>query len=134
MTAALATEYTRGASVAFTVHGCPVPKARAGRNGGRSFTTAATRKYERAIAWAATDAISCRGAWPRNAAYRLEVAMYFPDARRRDADNVLKSICDAGNKLLWRDDTQVIETATLKRIDRDMPRIDVRVYVLEPSP
>lgn len=38
------------------------------------------------------------------------------------------------NGSIYLDDSQVIETATLKRIDREDPRIDVRVYVLGGEP
>ena len=127
-------ELPRLRSLAFTVHGTPIPKARARKGRGNHWhTPAATRKYETQIGWTARAALSALEGprWPLDARYRVECAIYTPDARARDCSNILKSVEDAMNEIVFNDDSQVIETATLKRIDRDDPRIDVRIYVLE---
>lgn len=37
-----------------------------------------------------------------------------PMIKRPDGDNVLKSVCDALNKVGWRDDSQIISMAVIK--------------------
>ena len=124
-------ELRRGRSLTFTVHGPPVPKARARKGkGGHWHTPKSTQAYESLVYWTAMRALQGQG-WPRDRRYRVECAIYMPNARRADSDNIIKSVLDAGNELLWGDDSQVIEIATIKRIDPAAPRIDVRVYVLE---
>lgn len=39
---------------------------------------------------------------------RLDVWFVRSDRRRKDADNLLKLILDAGNGILWEDDSQVV--------------------------
>lgn len=113
--------------VTFTVSGPPVPKARARLGRGRHwFTPDRTRNYERAVRWSALAAIA-RTRWQRQARYVVEVSAYFPDARRRDADNVGKSVLDACNGVLWDDDSQVAALTVRREIDRANPRTEVRV-------
>ena len=105
---------------------------RAGRskNGGH-FTQAATRAAERSIGWHAVQQVGQRcllGAL----AVRLDVAMTVPaawSAKRRqealagtvkpavkpDVDNLSKTILDALNGVLWRDDAQVVDLHVTKR-------------------
>ena len=109
-----------------TVPGPPVPKQRARMGaGGRFYTPQQTRMYEafvRNIARASKPFT-----WPRDAQYRVELDIYFPDRRRRDADNVCKAFLDSCNTVLWDDDTQVIELVARKHVDKARPRIDVVV-------
>lgn len=119
-------------SVTFTAYGPPVPKARARRGkGGHWHTPKQTAEYEKLVAWHALARRRLIESWPLDGSYRIECAIYFPDERRRDSDNVLKSVLDACNGVLWNDDAQVVETATMKFVSKYDPRIDVRVYVLE---
>ena len=95
--------------LAFTVPGRPQGKQRPrlGR-GGRVYTPAATRRYESAVRSACLVAMMQAGLAKRYAGdCGLLVRCYFPDGRRRDGDNVLKSVQDALNGLLWIDDSHV---------------------------
>jgi Holliday junction resolvase RusA-like endonuclease len=58
----------------------------------------------------------------------ITVCAYFPDARRRDADNVLKSVCDGMNGVVYVDDSQVTRATVTKAIDRTNPRTEVTVW------
>jgi Holliday junction resolvase RusA-like endonuclease len=60
----------------------------------------------------------------------VTVACFFPDARRRDGDNVLKAVQDALNGLLWVDDCQVRSATVKTAIDRACPRTEVVVDLL----
>lgn len=135
--------YPDSPMISFTLGGPPVGKARA-----RTFfdprvkrviskTPDKTVKYEKAIAARATIElmrnVRCEGfqqAWPRDGHYALSVLPYFENKRRRDLDNVLKSVCDALNGILWDDDTQVDEIYTRRSYDRMAPRVEVRAWVM----
>jgi crossover junction endodeoxyribonuclease RusA len=123
-----------GVKIAFVIPGPPRPKQRArrGRNG-HWYTPVETREYERRVkVWAFRAAYMHDEGWPMDAAYRVEVVLYMPDKRTRDGDNVLKSIQDGANGVLWRDDRQVVETTVRKDLDRDDPRAEVVVEVVQP--
>ena len=61
----------------------------------------------------------------------LTVACYFPDARRRDADNVLKAVMDGLNGVAYDDDSRVVKATVTKAIDREQPRTEVTVRYVE---
>lgn len=109
----------------FTVPGKPVPKARARVTSRGTYTPASTRRYERAVKACALYARP-KG-WDATTAYHVTTHVYFPDARRRDADNVQKAIWDACNGVLWGDDSQIVSWGGTKRIDRENPRVVVVV-------
>ena len=119
------------AGLTFEVSGTPVGKQRPrvvrGRNGGvHTYTPKNTVAYERLIAVEAIAAGARRGKLPPP--YALEVLIWWPDRRRRDADNVLKAVGDALNGVVWEDDSQVTRTVTeVMGIDKDAPRICVTV-------
>lgn len=114
-------------AVRFVVDGKPQGKQRPRLGkGGRVYTPKATKRYECAIAWAALG-VRPRS-WSLAGRFRIEVIGYYPDARRRDGDNLLKLAMDALNGVLYNDDSQVIEASVSKAIDRQRPRTEVAVY------
>lgn len=131
MTAAVA-QLPEPARLEFVVAGPPVPKARARKGrGGHWYTPRPTVHYELAIRNTAMVAKHSRdNSWPKGARYRLTVVAYFPDRRRRDGDNVIKSVQDACNGMLWVDDAQVVTSTITKAIDRARPRTEVTVEVI----
>jgi crossover junction endodeoxyribonuclease RusA len=110
----------------FTVSGKPQPKQRA-RKGveGRWYTPKPTRDYERSVGMLA--AFQRPKGWPRDASYAVEVVCYMPDNRRRDIDNVAKSVLDGCNGILWNDDAQVVRVVVSKEMDKTNPRTVVCV-------
>jgi Holliday junction resolvase RusA-like endonuclease len=119
--------------VDFVVPGKPQPKQRARRGkGGRWYTPSATADYEALVREHASEAFGALAEpWPVDVRYRLEVWCYFPDARHRDADNVLKAVADALNELAYRDDSQIHIVVAVREFDREAPRTHV---VLEAYP
>jgi Holliday junction resolvase RusA-like endonuclease len=118
----------------FEIPGPPQPKERARRNNttGRWYTPERTRLYERHARSCATVArMSLGRPWPMDAAYRVEIVIYMPDRRTRDGDNVFKAVADAGNRVLWNDDRQIKQHEVTLELDRERPRVEVRVEVLE---
>lgn len=61
----------------------------------------------------------------------MEVEIYWPDKRRRDLDNTVKSICDALNGIAYEDDSQIVQLLTTKHLDRDNPRAVITISQLK---
>lgn len=116
----------------FVVLGPPVGKERPRRaparpgQKARFYTPEKTRKYEQAVGWAALSKRP-RG-WALGAKYRVTLQAYF-DTPRGDLDNVLKSVLDGCNKVLWDDDVQVVEVY-LYRLEAGPPRVVVTAEVV----
>ncbi|HEU4614353.1 MAG TPA: RusA family crossover junction endodeoxyribonuclease, partial [Kofleriaceae bacterium] len=118
----------------FTIEGKPQPKQRARRGkGGRWYTPRETREYEMRVRGAAVLAATHEAErWPVDyeGAVAVEVHVYWPDARRRDVDNVVKSVLDGmqarpTRSAAWRreggvilDDAQVRDLRVTTAIDR----------------
>ena len=113
--------------VRFTIPGKPQGKERPRLSkGGLVYTPRATKRYERAMAWAALGARPL--SWALTGHFRVEVVCYFPDNRRRDGDNVLKAVLDGMQGVLYDDDSQVTFALVIKNVDRERPRTEVMVY------
>ena len=137
-------------TVAFVVPGEPQGKGRPriGKVGAhaRMFTPAKTVAYEGLVAHAAQQAM--RGAVPFDRPCRIELdvlctvpaswsakkraqalAGAIRPAKKPDADNVLKAVCDGINGVVWRDDVQVVEWAG-RKLYAETPGLHVRVAAL----
>ena len=97
---------------------------------GNVYTPTATKAYERSIGWAARMARP--PGWDRAAVFEVSLVCFFPDNRRRDIDNVLKSVLDGMKGIAYWDDEQVY-AATVRRgeTDRARPRVEVVVTGLD---
>lgn len=126
--------------LSFCVPGPPIGKMRArvvrspktGRV--RGFTPTETVEYEKLIgmhALAERSKLQSRGqdAWPLGAEYEVEIVIYFA-TKDGDADNVLKSVLDGCEAVLWRNDKQVRRAWYERFWDDPNPRIEVRVEAL----
>ena len=134
-------------SIAFTVPGVPVGKGRArvatiaGR--ARMYTPAKTVSYEAVIAQEAKIAMLTDTLFLGPVDVTLEINVPIPatwsQKKRRaalygeirpsgkpDADNVIKAIFDGMNKIVWKDDAQVVYVAASKRYSL-LPRVVVVV-------
>ncbi len=116
-------------NLSFTVHGPPVPKARARVVKGRAFTPKRTRDYESHVTAVAFAAASRCSKWPKDATYALIVVVWRA-ANRGDLDNYLKAVSDALNGIAWNDDRQVTRITGRLGIDRLQPRVEVNVEAL----
>lgn len=120
--------------LAFTVPGKPQPKERARRGrGGRWYTPEKTRRYQHRVSSYAHTATLVHH-WHRpGTAYDVTAKVYFPDRRPRDIDNVIKSLLDGINKSrrVWEDDRQVRRVTAERALDREHPRVEVVIEVVE---
>lgn len=117
--------------IRFTVTGNPIPKARARvtlRPGRRAtaYTPGRTKAYEQEVALAARQAMGRRA--PLAGPVGLELWLYRATMHRADADNMEKACTDAMNGIIYLDDAQIVECHRYKRLDRENPRAEVRVW------
>ena len=140
-------------NIAFCVPGEPQGKGRAKivKIGGfsRMATPAKTVAYEGLIAHAAQ--LAMRGAAPLDGDCRLEVdiictvpaswsakkrtqalAGSIRPAKKPDADNIVKAVCDGLNGVVWRDDVQAVE-GSWRKVYGETPGLRVRVASLAPA-
>ena len=120
---------TAQAALSFVIYGKPQGKQRARRGkGGRWYTPRETVVYENTISAAALAAMAWAGIGRRYPGpVTVTVSCYFPDARRRDGDNVLKSALDGMIDVVYADDCQVQTATVTKAIDRERPRTEIEV-------
>ncbi len=134
--------------IAFTIPGQPVAKGRprACIRGGKvaTYTPDNTARYENLVKLAAQEAM--KGLPPIGGAVALEVKVFlavpasWPKKKqaeavagtvrpsgRPDADNLLKSVADGMNGVVFADDAQVTSCLVQKRYDT-APRVEVRAW------
>lgn len=72
---------------------------------GRLILSAKGRAYREAVKW-----MGAEQKWPsfNESRVRVEFEAWVPDRRRRDLDNILKSLCDSLTHAgVWQDDSQI---------------------------
>lgn len=132
-------------SVTIELFGLPRGKGRPRfvRATGNAYTPQTTRSYEAALRYAAQVKMAGK-AWLEGplrieALFAFPVPASWPNKRRADAlaglvrptgkpdiDNLIKSLGDAFNGVVWRDDSQVVSAQVAKRYS-DHPRLWVQV-------
>ena len=139
-------------SLTFEVPGEPRGKGRPrfARRGKRVsvHTPEATASYENWIRLCAMQAAQGSDPWPAGVPLVLEITALFPvpaswSKRKRlsayagtllptvkpDADNILKLVGDALNRIVWHDDAQVVRCSFSKRYCREDEQPELRVTV-----
>lgn len=131
--------------LSFTIPGEAVPQCRPRftHNGGRPYQTKKVLDYKQLVKYLAEQALNGRPLTEK--ALRLEVEFYttipvsttkkkrqlidtgviFP-TKKPDVDNVVKSLMDGMNKVVYYDDTQVVDLVIHKRYS-DKPRLEVKI-------
>lgn len=143
-------DMTRRDLVRFSVPGAPVPKgrpkARVTNGFAQIYTPHKTRQYEAKVKRAAMDAM--KGLLPVDGPVAVTLIAYFPIAasttkRDRalieaghkacmalaDLDNVVKSVTDALNEVVYADDRQIIEL-NARKLWSDSPRVLLKIETL----
>lgn len=63
-----------------------------------------------------------------NGEIKVVIEIYFKDHRKQDVDNFNKLILDAGNNIIWQDDSQIVDLTVRKFIDTINPRVELYIY------
>jgi Holliday junction resolvase RusA-like endonuclease len=90
------------------------------------FVTPKARANKEAMGWEARS--QYRGK-PLSGPLGLDVALYWPDKRNRDVDNI-KGLLDALKGILWQDDGQLEDLRVRKYVDRAKPRVELELFEL----
>lgn len=138
-------------TVQFTVPGEPVPKGRpiVSTLRGRPMmrTPEKTERYENRVAMFAQQAMA--GGALLDGALVVTISVYLPipaswsgkkraralaleifPTSRPDLDNLTKAVGDGCNKVIWTDDSRIVDMHATKRFS-DSPRLEVLVSALE---
>jgi Holliday junction resolvase RusA-like endonuclease len=115
-----------------SVEGEPQVKQRPRVVNGHTYTPAATVQAEHRLAWA------FKGQYPgvepdALTRFGLRVIFFVKSARRADIDNRLKVILDAGNGVIWQDDSQCDEIHALVIHGVTLPRTQIEIFRVRPE-
>ena len=117
--------------IEFTVPGIPRPKARPRVTGHGAYTPQRSVTFEERVA------LCFKIAAPRHEPWTCPVALgvtAYGAHHAADADNILKSVSDALNRMAYRDDVQVQRTQAEKLpVDDKGPRTVVVVMRIDPA-
>lgn len=138
------TPITHANAITFTIPGILPGWQRAGKSGKRHYTqerTAAAQREIAAWAWQAAQGRVLQGALgfhvtsyrpiPASASAARKTSlcgMWCPT--KPDGDNLLKSLQDSCNGILWKDDAQIADARIVKLYD-PLPRTEVTVWELD---
>lgn len=132
-------------TVTFHVPGEPQGKGRARTGwGGRHYTPEKTVAYEGLIAWSAKQAMGAREpiTGPVKLSFRAVMAIPVSATKKRrqamidglvlptktpDMDNILKAIGDGANKVVFRDDAQIVRLGECEQVYGLTPGLTVTV-------
>jgi len=144
-----------GAPITITIPGAPVAKGRPriGTDmGGHAcaFTPAKTRSYENLIKLAAGEAMN--GGAPIDGPLNVAITVYLPIPKswskkktmaaelghehptsRPDVDNFIKAALDGLNKIVFGDDSQVVQLSAEKKFS-PRPRLVVSIHKIMEAP
>lgn len=113
-------------SITFFVQGNPVPKQsfRYTKNGG-GFTDPRMKAWQEMVAAEAHNAMVEREMLADNvvATFIFSLASH----RRVDLDNLAKSVSDAMNWIVYRDDSQIIRLTIEKQYDKNNPGVFISI-------
>lgn len=109
--------------------GAPVPKGRPRTGHGVTYTPKRTVEAEESLGW--TMRGSRPAGWALVEFYAIECRFFMPTFARIDFDNLLKLVMDAGNTILWNDDTQVVEAHSYVVRGDPRPRTELKVRTVE---
>ena len=114
-----------------TIPGPPVPWERNAGSGKRRFTSPRTRAYQAHVRRCGAFAMLAARLAAWNGPVRVSRRFYLPDARRRDEDNLIKSINDGLNGVVWADDSWIKSASVDVLIDRERPRVELEIEFLD---
>lgn len=98
---------------AVTIPGEPIAKGRPRFGNGRTYTPKATLEAEEHVGWL----MKATGAQV-DASSRFHVGIVVKSKKAKaDLDNILKLILDAGNGVIWNDDSQVVSFTAFRSFD-----------------
>ena len=114
-------------SISFTILGDPVPAPRPRVTEHGTYMPKEYVAHKDGLGWRFKERVKRPEPGP------LVVTLEFHRKNRRkvDLDNLEKTILDAGNGILWKDDSQIMEMHSKKVLGSRIPRVEVRLEEIE---
>jgi crossover junction endodeoxyribonuclease RusA len=99
----------------------------------RKIRTAKTKAYDKQVQEITIQAMKEQGIkkFPDDKKIRMNMWFHFPDARKRDTHNTHKIPIDAMEGIVYSNDYWVLPNFVDFDIDRENPRLDLELYVIE---
>ena len=117
------------------VRGEPIPAARPKFSGRRCYQPARNVEYRREVQIASRLAMKAKE--PLKCALEAVVKLYRkykPTSRIfGDVDNHLKAIFDGMNQIVFADDSQIVRCVVEKFTDKENPRAEIEINVVDKS-
>jgi crossover junction endodeoxyribonuclease RusA len=89
------------------------------------------KAWKEEVGWiAATQRAKQSWAFSTKEKLVMELEIFWPDRRRRDADNCLKLLADTLEGILFEDDKWILPRVLNWDVDKDDPRVEVKIYKL----
>jgi Holliday junction resolvase RusA-like endonuclease len=115
-------------SFAHKIEPLPKERPRLNRRTGSIYTPTKTRDYEAELA--AAMAIAMRGIQINETDDLFAYCRFsFTGKARKDIDNCLKSLFDAGNKVVFKDDKQITRVLAEAVYECDVAKVEMSVSV-----
>lgn len=107
----------------------PLPQPRPRFSRGRCFQPKVITEYKAQIAQAARIAMKDKELMTGAVAMSIKLYRKFVATSRRfgDFDNHAKNICDACDKIVFADDSQIVSCTVEKFTDKENPRVEVTI-------
>lgn len=114
-----------GWDIAISVYGKPVSKGRPRVTANGTFTPRETLDHEQLVGQSVL--FTHRPRVDDKSDFEVDVVFYMPTRRGVDIDNLVKTVLDGLNAVVWKDDRQVTRvTAEVVRVD-PLPRTELRI-------
>jgi crossover junction endodeoxyribonuclease RusA len=89
------------------------------------------KKWKEEVGWmAATERGKQKWIFSSKEKIVMELSIFWPDKRRRDADNIIKIIQDSLSGVLYEDDKWVLPRVMNWQVDKEDPRVEVKLWRL----
>ncbi len=99
-------------------------------SGARVYRKEAYTAYRDALGWLIKEQLG--GEWDTHRySFGTRARFFLSNRRKVDLDNLLKPIMDAGTRVVWADDSQVVEVYAVVLRDDPDPRVEVLIYAVE---
>ena len=97
----------------------------------RFFVPGDIKAYEEGLTEHAQEVMGKRS--PTSKLVRMTIHYYYKAKRRKDIQNLAKTQCDALNKVVYEDDSQIHEICQFKHWDKTNPRVHIVIEEMSDS-
>lgn len=110
------------------IDGQPLPKERPRFSEGRAYTPPKTKDIQEAIGYEVKTAMERETDEEHELA--VDIGFFRKSRSRVDIDNLIKTVLDSCNGVVWRDDSQITQLTAHLSHWADQPRTHLRVWVI----